>query len=69
MPVLRLMIFALIDGLAGSFRRLFNSSINRRLTERNLRKNRSNVFDEGQRTGFELRRRRLQHRDRKLFDN
>jgi hypothetical protein len=33
MPVFRLIIFALTDGLAGSFRRLFNSSIKRRLTD------------------------------------
>ena len=38
MPLLRLIIFALTDGLAGSFRKLFNSSIRRRLTDINLQK-------------------------------
>jgi len=38
MPVFKLIIFALTDGLAGSFRRLFNSSIKRRLTDKNLQK-------------------------------
>ncbi len=37
MPVFKLIIFAFTDGLAGSFRKLFNSSIKRRLTDKNLR--------------------------------
>jgi hypothetical protein len=36
MPLLRLIIFALTDGLAGSFRKLFNSIRKRRFTERKL---------------------------------
>jgi hypothetical protein len=68
MPVLRLIIFAFTDGLAGSFRRLFNSTIKRRLTDKKLQEKINEKFIL-QRTGFELIHQQLQHRDHKLFDN
>ena len=41
MPVFKLIILAFTDGLGGSFRRLFNSSIKRRFTDKNLREKKS----------------------------
>ncbi len=67
-------LFALTDGLAGSFRKLFNSSIKRRLTDKNLQKKIFSFLKEKKEfivesTGFELIHQQLQHKDHRLFDN
>jgi len=41
MPLFKQMIFAFTDGLGGSLRRIFNSSIKRRFTDMNLLKNKT----------------------------
>lgn len=45
MPVLRFIIFALTEGLEGSFRKLFNSSIKRRLIDKKLDEKKTNICD------------------------